>query len=71
MVIERLSIFLKTVYTISAISCCKDYMFYNMLIEKCKYLQAFAENFFNLFDTDGSGSVSLQELMGGMGRLVR
>ena len=34
------------------------------------YIQAFAENFFNLFDTDHSGSVSLQELMGGMGRLV-
>lgn len=34
------------------------------------HLQDFAKNFFSLFDTDGNGSISLQELMGGMGRLV-
>ena len=33
-------------------------------------MQEFAENLFSLFDTDGGGSVSLQELMGGMGRLL-
>lgn len=42
-----------------------------LLYYNCLILQAFAENLFNLFDTDGSGSVSLQELMGGMGRLLR
>ena len=36
-----------------------------------RFFQAFAENLFSLFDIDGSGSVSLQELMGGLGRLLR
>ena len=33
--------------------------------------QQFAEHLFNLLDTEDTGSVGLQELMGGMGRLLR
>ena len=32
--------------------------------------QGFAENLFKLFDSDCSGAVSLQELVGGLGRLT-
>ena len=35
------------------------------------YIQEFVEHLFNLFDADNNGSISLQELMGGMGRLLR
>lgn len=33
-------------------------------------MQGFAENLFKLFDSDCSGAVSLQELVGGLGRLT-
>ena len=44
---------------------------YSICYNDIIFLQEFADNLFNLFDTDGSGSISLQELMGGMGRLLR
>ena len=34
------------------------------------HVQSFAENLFKLFDNDCSESISLQELVGGMGRLT-
>ena len=33
-------------------------------------MQEFAKHLFSLFDADNNGSISLQELMGGIGRLL-
>lgn len=42
----------------------------NFIIVMTRLFQGFAEHLFKLFDTDNSYSVSLQELVGGMGRLT-
>lgn len=41
-----------------------------MIAQTPHTLQGFADNLFKLFDTDCSESVSLQELVGGLGRLT-
>jgi hypothetical protein len=46
--------------------------YYHTYIHACIVLamQEFAENFFKLFDVDRSGAVSIQELVGSLGRLT-
>lgn len=46
------------------------YVAYIVMIYAYLLTQGFAENLFKLFDSDCSGAVSLQELVGGLGRLT-